>query len=64
MKTTPSIRHCPVCGLAMQASKSRDDLRQPDTFSCLSCGSQIVTQAARPSPGQVGVAAPRKAAAE
>jgi transcription elongation factor Elf1 len=64
MMTTPSIRHCPVCGLAMQASKSRDDLAQPDTFSCLSCGSQIVAQATRPAAGQVGGAAPRKEAAE
>lgn len=48
----------------MQASKSRDDLAQPDTFSCLSCGSQIVTQATGPSPGQVGGAAARKEAAE
>jgi hypothetical protein len=35
------IRHCPVCGIAMQASKSRDDLRNFDIFSCLSCDTTV-----------------------
>jgi hypothetical protein len=45
----PPIRHCPLCGIAMQASKSRDDLTHFDTFKCLSCDTAIVeTQARRP----------------
>jgi len=31
------LRHCPVCGVAMQASKSRPDLLHFDTFECGSC---------------------------
>lgn len=29
------VRPCPLCGVAMQASKSRDDLADVDTFQCL-----------------------------
>jgi len=30
----PPIRHCPLCGVAMQASKSHDKLADFDTFHC------------------------------
>ncbi len=36
------IRHCPFCGIAMQASKSRETVRDVDTFSCLSCDTTII----------------------
>jgi hypothetical protein len=42
----PRIRPCPVCGIAMQASKSRDDLADFDTFQCLSC--QTVIRESKP----------------
>jgi hypothetical protein len=41
MTSRPRIRHCPVCGIAMQASKSRENLTEFDTFECLSCHSVI-----------------------
>jgi len=37
----PPIRHCPVCGIAMVASKSREDLAYFDKFECLSCHTVI-----------------------
>jgi Zn ribbon nucleic-acid-binding protein len=37
----PRIRHCPLCGIAMQAKKSRDDQVDFDIFECLSCGTVI-----------------------
>jgi hypothetical protein len=37
----PRIRHCPICGIAMQASKSRKDLADFDIFECLNCGTAI-----------------------
>jgi len=43
----PSIRHCPLCGVAMQASKSREELPEFDTFRCLTCQTTI---AERPRP--------------
>lgn len=36
------IRHCPVCGIAMQAFKSRENLSDFDTFACLSCDTTII----------------------
>ena len=36
------IRVCPICGVAMQASKSRESLREFDTFACLSCDTMII----------------------
>jgi hypothetical protein len=35
------LRHCPICGIAMQAKKSRDDSPQFDLFECLSCETTI-----------------------
>jgi hypothetical protein len=46
------IRHCLVCGIAMQASKSREDLPQFDTFECLSCKSMI--RETKPPPADDG----------
>jgi hypothetical protein len=37
----PRIRHCPICGIAMQASKSQENLAHFDTFECLSCHTVI-----------------------
>jgi hypothetical protein len=51
----PSIRHCPVCGIAMQASKSREDLAHFDIFECLSCQTQIRETKPRPAPGDTNV---------
>jgi hypothetical protein len=45
---TPAIRRCPLCGIAMQAGKSREDLKHFDTFQCLSCHTTIV-EAEQPS---------------
>jgi hypothetical protein len=47
----PVIRHCLVCGIAMQASKSREDLAYFDIFECLSCHSMISQAAPPPAPG-------------
>jgi hypothetical protein len=46
----PTIRHCPVCGIAMQASKSRGELAEFDLFKCLTCETTI----SRPSPAGDG----------
>jgi hypothetical protein len=37
----PTIRHCPLCGVAMQASKSRENLAEFDTFYCQTCQTTI-----------------------
>ena len=34
MPRRPDIRHCPVCRVAMQAAKSRDNLDEFDMFRC------------------------------
>jgi hypothetical protein len=34
-------RHCPLCGIAMQASKSADHLPKVNRFECMSCGTLI-----------------------
>lgn len=41
--TRPPIlpRPCPLCGIAMQASKSREDLLKFDVFQCLTCHTTI-----------------------
>jgi hypothetical protein len=48
------MRHCPVYGIAMQASKSREDLAYFDTFECLSCRTLIRESMARPAAGPAG----------
>jgi predicted RNA-binding Zn-ribbon protein involved in translation (DUF1610 family) len=35
------IRPCPVCGIAMQAKKSRDDRDTYDIFECQYCETVI-----------------------
>jgi hypothetical protein len=35
------IRHCPICGIAMQASKSHEHLPAFDTFRCMTCDTVI-----------------------
>jgi hypothetical protein len=37
----PSVRPCPICGIAMLASKSREDADDFDTFECLACRTTI-----------------------
>jgi len=37
----PSVRHCPLCGLAMLSSKSDEHNAEFDTFSCLNCKTVI-----------------------
>ncbi len=37
----PSVRHCPICGIAMQAAKSWDNLTEFDVFQCLTCETTI-----------------------
>jgi len=44
----PPIRHCPLCGIAMQAAKSRDELSEPDIFRCLTCETTITEKPRRP----------------
>jgi hypothetical protein len=44
----PLIRHCPVCGIAMQASKSLEHLADFDTFQCLTCHTTIREKPAQP----------------
>lgn len=44
----PPVRHCPLCGVAMQAKKSREDLPYFDTFNCLACQTTIVEAQTRP----------------
>jgi hypothetical protein len=49
----PFVRPCPLCGVAMQASKSRDDIVDFDTFQCLRCETTISERKATPS-GETG----------
>lgn len=46
----PLIRHCPVCGIAMQASKSGETLAEFDVFECLACPTTISEARTRPKP--------------
>jgi transposase-like protein len=38
---SPKPRHCPICGVAMQASKSQDNHAEFERFECLSCHTVI-----------------------
>jgi hypothetical protein len=40
-RNRPHIRHCPLCGIAMQAGKSRESLADFDIFRCLTCDTTI-----------------------
>jgi hypothetical protein len=37
----PPIRHCPICGVAMQSSRTREDGRDFDRFDCQTCHTVI-----------------------
>ncbi|MBS0246204.1 MAG: hypothetical protein JSR61_06255 [Proteobacteria bacterium] len=41
MSHRPPLRHCPICGIAMQARKSHGDARYFDRFECLNCHTTI-----------------------
>jgi len=41
----PSIRHCPLCGIAMQANNSRDNIVE---FRCQTCQTTIVEKPRSP----------------
>lgn len=49
MSHRPPLRHCPICGIAMQARKSRLDMEYFDRFECLNCHTTIV-EGSEPSP--------------
>ena len=51
LRERPTMRHCPVCGIAMQASKSQENLTYFDKFECLSCHTVITTEAKPRPPG-------------
>lgn len=42
MPSRPPLRHCPLCGIAMQARKSHAEAKQFDRFECLNCHATIV----------------------
>ncbi len=48
----PVIRHCPLCRIAMQGSRSRDGLPYFDTYECLTCHTVITETPAAPPPGR------------
>jgi hypothetical protein len=50
MPNRPPLRHCPVCGIAMQAARSRDDSAYFDRFECFSCHTTINVPPPRPNP--------------
>jgi hypothetical protein len=52
LRHPPTIRPCPVCSIAMQASKSRDDLQHFDVFECQHCDTTIIEAASPPLPEQ------------
>ena len=49
-----SLKHCPVCGVAMLASKSRPDSPDFDTFDCLRCDAVISETPVRTTPKPTG----------
>ena len=49
-----SIRRCPICGVAMLASKSRPDSLAFDTFDCLRCDTVISVAPVRAAPEPTG----------
>jgi hypothetical protein len=50
-RSSSQIRHCPLCGIAMQASKSHESLATFDTFRCMNCNAAI-----RETPSQLASA--------
>jgi len=49
-----SIKHCPVCGVAMLASKSSQDRPDFDIFDCLRCEAVIKLTPFRTKSGSSG----------
>jgi hypothetical protein len=47
----PIVRHCPLCGIAMQAKKSRENTDKYDVFECLNCQTVISETPPRPPEG-------------
>jgi hypothetical protein len=47
-RSLPPIRHCPLCSIAMQASKSDESLPAFDIFRCMNCDSAIRETPSRP----------------
>lgn len=50
----PPIRACPLCGIAMHASKSQDHLPHFDTFECMTCQTVISLSKRSPPAGDHG----------
>ena len=48
----PWLRPCPLCGIAMQASMSQENLTHFDKFECLSCRTVINETKSRPPTGE------------
>jgi hypothetical protein len=42
------VRRCPICGIAMLGSKSREDSAKFDTYRCLTCDTTIRESPALP----------------
>lgn len=53
-RARPALRPCPICRVAMQASKSREDLADFDLFECQTCHTTIRQSAPRPRNQQSG----------
>jgi hypothetical protein len=49
-----TIKHCPICGVAMLASKSKPDSPDFDTFDCLRCNAVISVAPVRTAPDTTG----------
>jgi hypothetical protein len=49
LRPGPPVRACPLCGIAMQASKSQDHLPHFDTFECMTCRT-VISLSKRPPP--------------
>lgn len=52
LRRRPPIRACPLCGIAMQASKSRESMTEFDTFQCNACQTTITETKPRPRDGR------------
>ena len=57
LRRRPLIRACPLCGIAMQASKSRESMTEFDTFQRNACQTTITEAAAARRPGESRLAA-------
>jgi hypothetical protein len=49
-----SIKHCPICGVAMLASKSKPDSLDFDTLDYLRCNAAISAAPVRTAPDTTG----------